>query len=379
LGHDASRTGAPILLLEFLRWADRNTSDQWITFLGRGGPLVDEYRQAGPTLVATGQKSSGILPRVMNRLSPNRFVHRLRRIMEQFGPELIYVNSVASVPLLGKLRNGKPFPPRIIHVHELESMTRRYSLTCDLADELCRSQAVIAASQAVKDSLAREFPLDITNIEIIHEYLCRSIDHDLDRTACRTNICQKLEIDPGSKIVVSLGTVGWRKSPESLIHVAKRVLQKRGMLNSHFVWVGNMGGRQPELLYDAERMKLQGRVHFVGESTEPLEYLAAADVFALTSREDPYPLAMLEAALMKLPIVCFDHSGGAPEFVQDDCGYVVPYLDHEAMAACITKLLRSDDMRSRMGTRAREKVLARHTIEETAPRIHKIMTHAVRM
>ena len=41
---------------------------------------------------------------------------------------------------------------------------------------------------------------------------------------------------------------------------------------------------------------------------------AAMDVFALTSREDPFPLVMLEAGGHGLPTVCFAGAGGAEEF-----------------------------------------------------------------
>ncbi|MDH6063711.1 hypothetical protein, partial [Umezakia ovalisporum] len=38
----------------------------------------------------------------------------------------------------------------------------------------------------------------------------------------------------------------------------------------------------------------------------------------------------LEAASLGKPILCFDKAGGEPEFVEDDCGFIVPYLDLDA-------------------------------------------------
>jgi glycosyltransferase involved in cell wall biosynthesis len=55
----------------------------------------------------------------------------------------------------------------------------------------------------------------------------------------------------------------------------------------------------------------------------------------LTSKEDPYPLVVLEAALQKVPTIAFSQAGGAPEFIGDDGGSVVDYLDTEMAASAI--------------------------------------------
>jgi glycosyltransferase involved in cell wall biosynthesis len=69
-----------------------------------------------------------------------------------------------------------------------------------------------------------------------------------------------------------------------------------------------------------------------------LKYFAAFDVFALVSREDPFPVVCLEAASLGKPIVCFNSSDGEKEFVENDCGFVVPDLDIEIMTTWPAKL-----------------------------------------
>src|SRR2546425_8840604 len=108
----------------------------------------------------------------------------------------------------------------------------------------------------------------------------------------------------------------------------------------------------------------------VGKRSERVD--AAADVFVLTSREDPYPLVCLEAAALEKPIVCFANAGGASEFVEKDCGFVVPYLDMLAMADRIVSLIDSADRRRTMGTAARRKVKERHDVSRAAPHIADI-------
>jgi glycosyltransferase involved in cell wall biosynthesis len=67
------------------------------------------------------------------------------------------------------------------------------------------------------------------------------------------------------------------------------------------------------------------------------------------------------------PIICFDKSGGEPEFVEDDCGFIVPYLDLDAMSNRIIQLYQSPDLRQKLGENAKQKVCDRHDISVAAP------------
>jgi glycosyltransferase involved in cell wall biosynthesis len=82
---------------------------------------------------------------------------------------------------------------------------------------------------------------------------------------------------------------------------------------------------------------------------------------------------MMEAALRKKAIVCFDNSGGAPEFVEHDAGFVVPGFDLNRMAEKVGDLLASGERRNRMGEAARQKVLDRHDLRVSAPKISTII------
>jgi glycosyltransferase involved in cell wall biosynthesis len=125
-------------------------------------------------------------------------------------------------------------------------------------------------------------------------------------------------------------------------------------------------------VFDVERAGLAGRVHFVGEQQDSDPYFQLFDIFALTSRTDPFPLVCLEAALNSIPVLCFD-SGGITEFVEEDCGFVVPYADVEAMTARILELAADGELRMRLGARAAEKVAQRNDVNIVAPQILSII------
>ena len=118
---------------------------------------------------------------------------------------------------------------------------------------------------------------------------------------------------------------------------------------------------------------MQSNVRFLGKVGNPLDYFAAADVFALTSREEAFGLVCLEAASTGCPIVCFDRSGGAKEFVGDDAGFIIPYLDVGKMAEKITALISDPKLRKELGSRAADKVRKRFDISMSAPKLLKII------
>jgi glycosyltransferase involved in cell wall biosynthesis len=81
---------------------------------------------------------------------------------------------------------------------------------------------------------------------------------------------------------------------------------------------------------------------------------------------------VLEGRCFSNPIVCFDAAGGAKELVERDCGFVMPYLDMDAMAEKVVVLLESPELRNEMGRRAANKTHERHDISVVAPRILRV-------
>ena len=113
-------------------------------------------------------------------------------------------------------------------------------------------------------------------------------------------------------------------------------------------------------------------MRFLGIQSNPFDYFAACDVLTLLSREEAFGMVCLEAAVFGKPSVCFETAGVA-EFVEDDCGFVVPYLDIETMATKVANLLNNQDLYQRLGQRAKQKVQERHDIGIIAPKVLKII------
>src|SRR5208337_4883670 len=123
----------------------------------------------------------------------------------------------------------------------------------------------------------------------------------LDRGATRLRVRRDLGIPDHGRIVLGCGTVDFRKGADLFVQVARRCLggdaQACPVPDTWFLWVGNSFDEnlQRWLSHDRRQLCIQDRVSFLGERADTTAYFLAADLFLLTSREDPCPFAMLEA------------------------------------------------------------------------------------
>jgi glycosyltransferase involved in cell wall biosynthesis len=133
------------------------------------------------------------------------------------------------------------------------------------------------------------------------------------------------------------------------------ILAKRADVD--FVWVGHWDAKMHNdietKLFDSP---CKDRIHFVGYEPETALYHAGSDVYALTSREDPFPSVVLESFDAGVPVVAFSSTGGAASLVEDIGGIAVPTLNVAAFSAAICRLLDSPELSAGLGKTAQEYV-----------------------
>lgn len=121
-----------------------------------------------------------------------------------------------------------------------------------------------------------------------------------------------------------------------------------------------------ELKTLAADLGVSGNVMFLGQRSDMPAMMAACDVFALPSGEEPFGLVFLEAMAMKKPVVAVDN-GGTPEVVEHGkSGLLSMYGDAPALAANLRLLLRDPALRTRMGEYGRQRVETRFTAARMA-------------
>jgi glycosyltransferase involved in cell wall biosynthesis len=157
---------------------------------------------------------------------------------------------------------------------------------------------------------------------------------------------------PGPPTVLYAARLAPYKGPDVLLMAFAR-LRAAGSL-ARLVFAGRDASRGAYAVF-ARRLGLGSAVEFAGElSPRALaRRLAAATVFALPSRRDNFPIALLEAMAAGKAVVAA-RAGGIPELV-GRAGLLVPPGDPAALARGLSRVLGDAALRRRLGAAARRR------------------------
>ncbi|WP_295889001.1 glycosyltransferase [uncultured Thiohalocapsa sp.] len=107
----------------------------------------------------------------------------------------------------------------------------------------------------------------------------------------------------------------------------------------------------------AQTLGVSRQVRFLGHRLEPFDLLYAASVFALPSRFEGMPNAMLEAMACGLAVLASDASPGPLEFIRDgETGLVFASDNVDALADALRRVLSDAGLRRQLAAAARAAV-----------------------
>ena len=158
---------------------------------------------------------------------------------------------------------------------------------------------------------------------------------------------------PGSRVIMAAGGLTRRKGFDRLL-TAWALLAP-----DHPDWSVEIFGGGPEheaLDARVQQLGLSRSVRLRGYSRTLIDEFTRASVFAMTSRREGFPMVILEAMSVGLPVVAYDCPTGPRDIVSDGVdGYVVPDGRTRLMAEALGRLMDDDDRRRRFGDAALEK------------------------
>jgi glycosyltransferase involved in cell wall biosynthesis len=356
VSHAACRTGAPLCLLRLAEELGRLPEVECFVVLKHGGELADSFARVAPTLDVERLVARGV-----NRNDVPRVI---AAAFHQFASGGVAVcNTLAVSEFHVAFREHRVNV--LAWIHELPTFISLLGGNRAIEQIKLASRKLMVPSEAVRAALSTRFGIDRDSIRTVYNGQ-DPITHGLDRRALRLEVRRELGLPEDAIIVLGCGTIDLRKGPDVFVNVARRVLLEPNKAGASpltcFVWVGHCHDENLErwILHDARINGLEDRIRFIGPRSTVAPYYMAADVLALTSREDPCPLVNMEAMESALPVVAFAGAGGAPE-VLADAGICVPYLDAGAMASAVCGLISDPALRQEMGRRGRARIRGRFT------------------
>lgn len=188
----------------------------------------------------------------------------------------------------------------------------------------------------------------------------------------------ELGFDDAAFVIGSVGFIDDRKNQldlaQALGEVVRRAPQAKLLL---------VGGEEPsygaEIRRTAQRLGVQENIVFTGPRQDIPHVLAAMDAFALVSRKETGPLAVLEAMSAGLPVLATS-IGMLPDFVRDgEAGHIVDVGDIAAIADRQTAMALDPDKRKAMGAAAAKIARDEYDVEIAGPRIEAILAEAAQI
>jgi glycosyltransferase involved in cell wall biosynthesis len=352
--HNASRIGAPLLLLTLLQWLKNNSKIEPIVLINEGGELAQKFSAIAPTYFWPANLTAKSL---FARLTQTNKRRKLKKNLLRANIRLVYSNTVVNGAILHWLRLF--FSGAIVtHAHELGQTVAHFG-EANWQEVKTATDYFVASSSSVFRFLNSQ---GIRPDQIfLNPYFADM--HGVPSTTRRHKSGKLFTLGSG-------GTIEWRKGADLFLQLAALMRRRYPKLRMQFVWVGGPthGAEWEKIAYDLRKLKLESSVRFTDSVPDPTDYFLHMDVFALMSREEPFGMIALEAALAGTPTVCFQGAGGMADFVSGGAGVSVPYLDLDAMARKIYQLCQSAAKRQKLVQKAKQKIQRGHLLEHFGTR-----------
>jgi L-malate glycosyltransferase len=179
-------------------------------------------------------------------------------------------------------------------------------------------------------------------------------------------------------VIGSVGFIDDRKNQLDLAQALGEVVRSAPQAKLLLV-----GGEEPgygaEIRRTAEQLGIARHVVFTGPRQDIPHVLAAMDAFALVSRKETGPLAVLEAMSTGLPVLA-TNIGMLPDFVRNGAaGSIVDVGDIAAIGDRLTAMALDPAKRKAMGAAAHDIVRNDYDVEIAGPKIEAILAEAARI
>ncbi|MBO0846740.1 MAG: glycosyltransferase family 4 protein [Nocardioides sp.] len=326
---------------------------------GEGGALTDRALAAGMRVVIEPSLVSPIAPR-----SDAIALARLTAICRRESFDVVHTHS-AKAGALGRLAARRAGVPVVVHTyhgfpfHDFMDPVRHAAYVA-VERRLARiTDYVLAigtgvAAEALRRGLAR--PTNVRTVAPVVESV--TVPRDTHTRAVARAL---LGLPDDVPVVGTVARADYQKAPEHLLAALARLRHPEALV----VWIG--GGPLLETMRKkAADAGLGDRFLMVGERSDVAQMLPAFDVFALSSRYEGLPCAIVEAMRCGLPVVATSVNSVPDLVVPGRSGVLVPAGRPDLMAEALDGILDDPDLADRLSHGGRDLAGAAYDAESLA-------------
>ncbi|HEX3490090.1 MAG TPA: glycosyltransferase [Streptosporangiaceae bacterium] len=323
---------------------------------GQGDRLVAQARAAGLEVVIEPALRAPIRP-----ASDLRALRQLSWLLGTRGFDVVHTHC-AKAGAVGRVAARRAGVARVVHTyhgfpfHEFQagplrrayvSVEQRLGRITDVA--LCVGTGV--AAEAVRRGLIA--PDRVRTIGVCADEPGQG-RRPVTSPEARRRARLALGLPADARVVGAVGRLTYQKAPEDFV----AALAELGRPEVAGVWVG--GGELAGRVRARAAELPAGRLVLAGERPDVPDLLPAFDVFALPSRYEGLPTAIVEAMICGIPVVASAVNAVPDLVIPGETGLLVPPRRPAALAAAIGHLLDSRAAADRMAAAARAHVSGRY-------------------
>jgi glycosyltransferase involved in cell wall biosynthesis len=176
-----------------------------------------------------------------------------------------------------------------------------------------------------------------------------------------------IEIDQTLPIVSNTTNMSRDKNPQLLVHaIAHLKHEKNIFVQAIFAGAGNKLERVKKLAHTLDVGEL---CFFLGHTENTPGLLANVDIHVLASLKEGLGISLLEAAMLKRPLIATSGTGAMDVVIDGDTGMVVENNNAEAMANAIEYLLDHPELRELYGNAAHQRIQEHFAMKQTTEKI----------
>ena len=345
VSHDAHPHGAQYLAMNMAREFSQGLGFSVDLVCLGDGMLKEKYAQYGSLHDLVG----------LNHRGPE--AHALVKKLVTAGHRYAIVNTTVSGHFLETLKaHGIQC---ISLIHELRGVLDQHNLH-DQAQNIVRlADKVVFPAKQVADEFQEVALVSDNQLVLRPQGLYKKNAKTRQRIAARQELRKELQLPPEALIVLGVGYADYRKGIDLFVDAGKILVGR--LPNAYLVWLGQWEREMQAVVEHilANDEQLSSHFIFPGRREYTDLFYAGADVYALTSREDPFPSVVLEAMDASLPVVCFEGTGGCTELLEGGCGKIVPAFDINAYSSALEEILKDQVLAKRMGQTGKTQIRER--------------------
>ena len=383
LDHTAKLSGGEIALARLLETIDRKAIDPWV-ILAEDGSLAERLRAIGIRVdvvplsdtvldVRKDSVQSGIFSKVGLILQVLAYGFKVAALIRTQPVDIIHTNSLKS-DIYGILVSRLCRVPLIWHIRDHIDVTYLPSFAVKMMRFLAaRVPAfVIANSQSTLDQLhlavAKPGAVVPSGVDPQGEVVYDGIASGIPPVASDTLVTGPLRI----AIVGRLA--GW-KGQHIFLEAASKLVEAG--IDAQFLIAGTaMFGEDSyvaELHSQVDRLGLQGKVQFLGH-VDPIEaFLPTVSILVHASTSpEPFGQVVIEGMAAGIPVVATDGGGVKETVVHGETGLLVPMGNAQALADALRMLIDRPELRAKLSTKGRQRVLRHFTASITARKVERV-------